>query len=589
MSTEVSCSPIVRSQPLKNRVTQASKISMRYLITSALPYINGIKHLGNLVGSMLPADVYARFLRQQGETVLYICGTDEHGTPAELAALEEGLDVAAYCQRQYERQADIYKRFGLSFDYFGRTSSAENHELTQHFYQRLEQNGFIEEREISQMYSRADERFLPDRYVVGTCPKCGYTSARGDQCENCTSVLNPTDLLEPRSAVSGSTDLEIRQSKHLFLKLGSLSDRVQDWVNSHPDWPVLTKSIAMKWLNEGLQSRGITRDLSWGVPVPKPGFENKVFYVWFDAPIGYLAATKAWANQTSSNWLDWWQPTEGSDEVRYVQFMAKDNLPFHTIMWPAMILGTQDAWKMADYIKGFNWLNYYGGKFSTSSKRGIFLDQALDVLPADYWRYTLIATSPESADSTFTWEQLQTKVNKDLADTLGNFINRILKFAASRFNSQIPSGGVPGAAEQQLEEESKRLVGTIQDCLYRMEFRKAAEALCAFWTVGNQYIDVQAPWSLFKENPEQAAMVIRTCINLIRTYAIVSLPFIPFTVQTIFEALNLPESDRTCAFGAAIDFSALPAGHAFEVPPPLFQKLDDERIEELRSQFGGDS
>lgn len=561
---------------------------MRYLITSALPYINGIKHLGNLVGSMLPADVYARFLRQQGETVLYICGTDEHGTPAELAALEEGLDVATYCQRQYERQSDIYQRFGLSFDYFGRTSSVENHELTQHFYQRLDQNGFIEEREISQMYSRADERFLPDRYVVGTCPKCGYTSARGDQCENCTSVLNPTDLLEPRSAVSGSTDLEIRQSKHLFLKLGSLSDRVQSWVNNHPDWPLLTKSIALKWLNEGLQSRGITRDLSWGIPVPRPGFENKVFYVWFDAPIGYLAATKAWGNQTGSNWLDWWQPTEEAGEVRYVQFMAKDNLPFHTIMWPAMILGTQDEWKMADYIKGFNWLNYYGGKFSTSSKRGIFLDQALEVLPADYWRYTLIATSPESADSTFTWEQLQTKVNKDLADTLGNFINRILKFAASRFNSQIPAGGTPGPAEQQLEEDSKRLVSTIQDCLTRMEFRKAADALCAFWTVGNQYIDVQAPWSLFKENPEQAALVIRTCINLIRTYAIVSLPFIPFTVQTIFEALNLPESDRSCSFEAAIDFSALAAGHAFEVPPPLFQKLDDDRIEALRSQFGGD-
>ncbi|MEO1127872.1 MAG: class I tRNA ligase family protein, partial [Cyanobacteria bacterium J06639_16] len=228
---------------------------MRYLITSALPYINGIKHLGNLVGSMLPADVYARFLRQQGEEVLYICGTDEHGTPAELAALEENMAVADYCKRQYERQAEVYSRFGLSFDHFGRTSSEENRQLTQHFYQKLDENGYVEAREISQVYSIEDERFLPDRYVVGTCPKCGYEKARGDQCENCTSVLNPTDLINPRSAISGSDRVEVRSSQHLFLRLDQLSDTVRTWVEQQDEWPTLTKSIAMKWLNEGLQSR----------------------------------------------------------------------------------------------------------------------------------------------------------------------------------------------------------------------------------------------------------------------------------------------------------------------------------------------
>lgn len=536
---------------------------------------------------MLPADVYARFLRQEGEEVLFICGTDEHGTPAELAALEEGLEVAEYCQRQYQRQADVYSRFGLSFDYFGRTSSPENHELTQHFYQQLDANGFIEEREISQMYSLDDRRFLPDRYVIGTCPKCGYAAARGDQCENCTSVLNPTDLLEPRSAVSGSAKLEIRQSKHLFLKLNELSDRVRSWVESQQGWPLLTQSIAMKWLNEGLQSRCITRDLSWGVPVPRPGFENKVFYVWFDAPIGYVSATKAWGNQVEGReWLDWWQNPEN---LRYVQFMAKDNLPFHTIMWPATILGTQEPWKLADYIKGFNWLNYYGGKFSTSAKRGVFLDQALEVLPADYWRYTLIATAPESSDSVFTWEQLQTKVNKDLADTLGNFINRILKFAASRFDSKIPAGGVPGDAEQQLEASCRQWMLTIHQSLHNLEFRKAADALCALWTVGNQYIDVQAPWSLLKQNPEQAAMVIRTCINLIRIYAIASLPFIPSTAQVIFDALHLTEAERAGSLSAALDFTVLQPDRPFDVPPLLFQKLDDSQIAELQARFGGEA
>jgi methionyl-tRNA synthetase len=556
---------------------------MKYMITSALPYINGIKHLGNLAGSMLPADVYARFLRQEGKTVLFICGTDEHGTPAELAAREEGLDVEDYCQRQYERQAEVYKRFGLSFDYFGRTSSQENHELTQNFYQFLDKNGFIKEQEISQIYSLEDERFLPDRYIVGTCPRCGYQSARGDQCENCTSVLNPTDLIQPRSTISGSINLEVRRSKHLFLELNLLGSKVQSWVNEHPNWSLLTKSIAKKWLDEGLQRRCITRDLSWGVPVPRAGYEGKVFYVWFDAPIGYLAMTKAWSNQAAGrNWLSWWQESE---DVQYVQFMAKDNLPFHTIMFPAMVLGTGKPWKLVDQIKGFNWLNYYGDKFSTSAKRGVFLDQALNILPSDYWRYTLLAMSPESSDSCFTWEQLQTKINKDLADKLGNLINRILKFAASHFDSRIPIGGIPGEAEQRLETQCKESMDTIGKCLHNLEFRKATNALCAFWAIGNQYIDEQAPWKLFKEDPEQAAMIIRTSINLIRIYAIASSPFIPFTAQQIFDALRLSELERTSSFNTAVDFSVLQPNRPFDVPPPLFQKLDDEQIAEFQSRL----
>ncbi|MBE9080429.1 methionine--tRNA ligase [Romeria aff. gracilis LEGE 07310] len=558
---------------------------MRYLITSALPYINGIKHLGNLVGSMLPADVYARFLRQEGEEVLFICGTDEHGTPAEIAALEEGLDVAAFCKRQYERQSKVYQRFGLSFDHFGRTSSPEQRELTQHFYQSLDEQGFIEEREISQIYSITDQRFLPDRYVEGTCPVCGYEKARGDQCENCTSVLNPTDLINPRSAVSGSTDVEVRTSRHLFLLLDKLSDEVRAWVEQQTNWPNLTRSIAMKWLNEGLQSRGITRDLSWGVPVPREGFEDKVFYVWFDAPIGYVSATKAWGEAEGKDWKSWWY---SADDLRYTQFMAKDNLPFHTIMWPATILGTREPWKMADYIKGFNWLNYYGGKFSTSSKRGVFLDQALEIAPPDYWRYMLMASAPESSDSAFTWEQFQTKVNKELADNFGNFINRILKFTASRFGTELPEGGTPGEAEAQLQATCETQVATLLRHLHQMEFRKATEALNALWTTGNQYIDVRAPWSLYKQDKAEAAVVIRTCVNLIRLYAIASAPFIPATAEQLFDALQLTEAERHSPLAAATDLTLLQAGRPFAVPPPLFQKLDNDRVAELKAQYGGD-
>ncbi|MBE7382769.1 MAG: methionine--tRNA ligase [Leptolyngbya sp. SIO1E4] len=558
---------------------------MRYLITSALPYINGIKHLGNLVGSMLPADVYTRFLRQEGEDVLYICATDEHGTPAEIAALEAGLDVAEFCARQYQKQKDIYDRFGLSFDYFGRTSAPENHELTQHFYRQLATHGFVEEREISQIYSLEDERFLPDRYVTGTCPYCGYEKARGDQCENCTRVLTPTQLVSPRSTISGSTNLEVRTSKHLFLLLDKLSDEVRTWVEQQTQWPTLTKSIALKWLNEGLQSRGITRDLTWGVPVPTEGFEGKVFYVWFDAPIGYVSATKAWGKVTDNDWESWWKD---ADNIRYTQFMAKDNLPFHTIMWPATILGSREPWKMADYIKGFNWLNYYGGKFSTSSKRGVFLDQALEIAPADYWRYMLMANAPESSDSAFTWEQFQTRVNKELADNLGNFVNRILKFTASRFGLALPEGGTPGTAEAELQATCRELVEKLRGHLHNLEFRRATETLNALWTAGNQYIDVRAPWALFKSDKDEAAVVIRTCINLIRLYAIASAPFIPHTAQALYDALQLTDAERHHTMTEATELTILAAGRPFEVPAPLFQKLDDDRVAELKEQYGGE-
>lgn len=559
---------------------------MRYLITSALPYINGVKHLGNLVGSMLPADVYARFLRQEGEEVLFLCATDEHGTPAELAAAEAGLDVRTFCTIQHERQAEIYRQFGLSFDYFGRTSSILNHELTQQLYLQLDKNGFIEERETNQIYSLDDARFLPDRYIIGTCPRCGYESARGDQCENCTSVLDATDLVEARSAISGSKRLEVRSTKHLFLKLASLSDELRQWVEAHPEWPTVTESVAMKWLNEGLKDRNITRDLEWGVPVPRAGFENKVFYVWFDAPVGYISAAVAWASESPAerDWQSWWKDAQ---DVYHVQFMAKDNLPFHTIMWPATLLGTRQPWKMADYIKGFNWLTYYGKKFSTSDKRGIFADQALDILPPDYWRYALMSMAPETSDSAFTWELLQAKVGSDLADNFGNFVNRTLKLTAIHFGQTIPEGAPTGEREQLLQEECVKTVGLYIGFMRNMEFRRAVDTLRALWSIGNLYIYERAPWKLVKDDRAAAAQVMRTCINLIALYAKASYPFIPFTAERIFDALNLSETERLRPLAEASDLSSLNAGRPFDIPPILFRKLEEKEINLQRDRFDG--
>lgn len=568
----------------------------RHLVTSALPYINGIKHLGNMVGSMLPADVYSRYLRQRGHDVLYICATDEHGTPAELAAKEAGLSVAEFCAQAHDAQKAVYDGFELAFDYFGRSSSQQNVEITQHFARKLHENGFIEERAIRQVYSPVDVRFLPDRYVEGTCPHCGYDKARGDQCENCTRVLDPTDLIDPRSAISGSTDLEVRETKHLFLLQSKLQHEVEEWIATvSAEWPHLSTSIARKWLTEGLNDRAITRDLDWGVPVPADTWpelaaEGKVFYVWFDAPIEYIGATKEWADASadgeSRDWKSWWY--EADDTVRYTQFMAKDNVPFHTVMFPATELGVREPWKKVDVVKGFNWLTFYGGKFSTSQKRGVFTDAALEILPGDYWRYFLIANAPESDDSSFTWEHFTATVNKDLADTLGNFVNRVLSFSRKRFGDEVPAGRAAGEAEAKLGEEIARLLGEYEEQMEALQFRKAAAALRALWSAGNSYLEEKAPWLEIKTDADGAALTLRTAMNLIHLYAVVSEPFIPASTAAMRGAFALENDTATWVTAdQAKSLDAVSAGTAFTVPPVLFAKISEEDLESYRTRFGG--
>ncbi|WP_411818018.1 methionine--tRNA ligase [Hyphococcus sp. DH-69] len=566
----------------------------RILITSALPYINGIKHLGNLVGSMLPADVYARFQRQRGQDVLYICATDEHGTPAELAARASGQDVEDYCREQYEIQRDAGARFGLSFDHFGRSSSPANHRLTQHFAKVLEDNGLIEERTDRQVYSVDDERFLPDRYVEGTCPHCDYEKARGDQCDNCGRLLDPIDLKEPYSAISGSKNVEIRETRHLYLLQAQMQEKIADWVASKPNWPQLTKSIAQKWLKEGLRDRSITRDLKWGIPVAyegkaRPGFENKVFYVWFDAPIEYIAATETWADKNSGDWESWWRTDKGADDVRYVQFMGKDNVAFHTVSFPATILGSQEPWKTVDALKSLNWLTWYGGKFSTSQNRGIFMDQALDLLPADYWRWHLMANAPESDDASFTLEHFASVVNKDLADVLGNFVNRITRFCIARFGEEVPSEGSYGDAENALIKELDERIAAYTDNLENMEFRKAFTELRAIWVAGNEYLQVAAPWTTIKEDREKAAASVRCALNLIPLFASLSRPVIPFTSDKMFAIFGLdPESASAWPKDAKTALSFLKGGEKFAPAEVLFAKIEDDTVEEWRQKFGAE-
>ena len=594
----------------------------RILITSALPYINGVKHLGTLAGSMLPADVFARFQRALGRETLYICATDEHGTPTELAAAAAGQDPSTFCAEQHRIQHDLGRRFGLSWDHFGRSSSPQNHRLTQRFAQSLWEAGFLEERVTQQVFSNADNRFLPDRYVIGTCPHCGYDAARGDQCENCTRVLDPADLINPRSAVSGSTDIEIRGSKHLFLRQSLFSDKLRAWIGSKSEWPLLVTSIALKWLDEGLQDRGITRDLEWGVPVNAfewganpdgatpdiEGLAGKVFYVWFDAPIEYIAATWEWADAQAAEagkgppldlaWERWWRGPEAAD-VTYVEFMGKDNVPFHTVGFPCTLIGVNERraadgtwsvaeprpWKLVDRLKGFNWLDYYGGKFSTSQQRGVFMDHALELLPPDYWRWWVTANTPEGSDATFTWEQFRAQVNADLADVLGNFVNRICKFTEARFDGVVPDGGEPGPLEAKLAADVAAKLAELTELLEAIELRKAAQALRQLWVLGNGYLTEAAPWTAIKTDRDRAAVAVRTGLNLVALFAKVSEPFIPFAAEEIAQAVGESFPGRWPDEQGAL--SILEPGRPVKAPDVLFRKIEDAQVEEWRARFGG--
>jgi len=563
----------------------------KILVTSALPYINGVPHLGHMVGCLLPSDVYARFMKMMGNDVLYIVGTDEHGTTSEVGALKAGMDVQSYCDMNHERHYKTYKDFNLSFDYFGRTSSEQNKEITYKIFEALDKNGFIEERTVKQVYSVDDKMFLADRYITGTCPYCGYEKARGDQCENCTKVLEPTDLINAKSTISGSTNLEIRESKHLFLNLPKIEPKLREWLKTKEAfWPDVAYSIALKWLKEGLEPRCITRDLKWGFPVPKKGYEDKVFYVWFDAPIGYIGITKQWSDEKPNerDWKNWWF---GGDDVYYAQFMGKDNVPYHAITFPATLLGTQMNFKKVDYLKGFSYLTYEGGKFSKSENRGVFAGDAIQELPADYWRYFLMSNVPESSDSSFTFDLFAGVVNKDLNGVLGNFVSRVLKMTSSKIGNTVPQSGEWTDLEKELAKNLQTHIDLYFKYMKEFEFRKALAELRAVWVEGNNYITISEPWTVIKENQARAGAILNICINLIRIFALLTFPVMPQTAENMLARFGLKVDEKTALkdFDVIKELQFFNGGESFEVGEPLFERISPERLDELKQKYGSNN
>jgi methionyl-tRNA synthetase len=543
----------------------------RRLITSALPYVNNIPHLGNLI-QVLSADVFARYCRLAGYETLYICGTDEYGTATETKALEEGITPRELCDRYHAIHRDIYAWFNIAFDRFGRTSVPVHTEITQHIFTKLHEHGYINEHVLSQPYCEKDQRFLADRYVLGTCPHCRYPDARGDQCENCGKLLDPIELIDPRCSVC-STRPVIRETKHLYIDLPAILPKLRTWIESAAEkgfWARNAVQMTYAWMRDGLKERGITRDLKWGIPVPLDGYRDKVFYVWFDAPIGYISIT---ADHTPE-WKSWWYAPK---DVKLFQFIGKDNIPFHTVIFPCSQLGTGEEWTTLYHMSSTEYLNYEGGKFSKSKGVGVFGTDAKETgIPADVWRFYVYYNRPEKADALFTWKDFQEKVNAELIGNLGNLVNRTLQFVSRFYAGQLPEGTPDEAFWQEVRAAESEIAGLLE----KVELREAFHRIFALSSVGNKKFQDGAPWKGVKETPEATASLIWNLTYLVRDLAIIASPYIPATSERVAATLGSGAISWS-------DLGVLKGIGEVKKPELLFARLEDPQIEALRLRFSG--
>uniref|UniRef100_A0A667XA99 Methionine--tRNA ligase, cytoplasmic n=1 Tax=Myripristis murdjan TaxID=586833 RepID=A0A667XA99_9TELE len=556
------------------------------LLTSALPYVNNVPHLGNIIGCVLSADVFSRYGRLRGWNLLFICGTDEYGTATENKAREEGLTPQQICDKYHAVHASIYKWFQIDFDFFGRTTTKKQTEIAQDIFWRLHKRDFLVEDTVEQLRCESCQRFLADRFVEGICPFCNYPEARGDQCDKCGRLINAVELREPQCKVCRQTPV-IRSSKHLFLDLPKLEGQLDEWLDKSTgsgDWTANAKQITRSWLRDGLKPRCITRDLKWGTPVPHPDFAEKVFYVWFDAPIGYLSITANYTDQ----WEKWWKNPQ---QVELYNFMAKDNVPFHSVVFPCSLLGAQDNYTLVNHLVATEYLNYEDTKFSKSRGVGVFGDMAQDTgIPSDVWRFYLLYLRPEGQDSAFSWADMALKNNSELLNNLGNFINRAGMFVSKFFDGCVPV--------MELQQEDKRLLAQVGwelrqyiQLMDKVKIRDALKHILNISRHGNQYIQVNEPWKNIKggdSERQRASTVTGLSVNIACLLSVMLQPYMPAVSQTIRKQLNAPESCiNTMLQGTGTFVCALTAGHRIGTVSPLFQKLEADQIEALKKRFGG--
>ncbi|XP_034942516.1 methionine--tRNA ligase, cytoplasmic [Chelonus insularis] len=553
------------------------------LITSALPYVNNVPHLGNIIGCVLSADIFARYCRQKNYNTLYISGTDEYGTATEAKAFQEKMTPKEICDKYFDIHNDIYRWFNIGFDYFGRTTTTEQTEIVQNMFLKIKSEGYILTDSIDQLFCESCQKFLADRFVEGLCPRCKYPDARGDQCDGCGHLVNATELINPRCKICSKTPI-IRSSTQFFLDLPKIESKLRNWASEvKKGWSSVARSVAKPWLRDGLKPRCITRDLKWGIPVPLENYRNKVFYVWFDAPLGYISITKKYTDQ----YEQWWKP-ENDVNVNLYQFMAKDNVPFHAIMFPATLLAANQNHVLVKHIMATEYLNYEDTKFSKSRGTGVFGNDAKETnIPADVWRFYLAYIRPETQDSNFNWLDLATKVNSELLNTFGNFVNRALVFLENNFASQIP--------EIKLRDEDVNLLALIQRELTQynasMEEAKMRDALRHILTIsklGNQYMQSQQPWVQIKGNDndkQNAKTVIGLSCNLVCLLSSLIAPFMPNISRNLRSQLGIDAS--TYGYIPEKVSILLSSGHKVGKPSPLFTKIDEKQVEQLRIKYSG--
>jgi len=548
----------------------------RTLVTSALPYANGDIHLGHLAGAYLPADIYVRYLRLRGRPVLFICGTDEYGVPITLAAEKQSISPKALVDRNYVQIRDSFAGLGIEFDNFSQTSREIHTETSQAFFLDLQERGLLKQKTTEQFYSPAQRRFLADRYIEGTCPRCGSDSARGDQCEQCGSSLDPTDLIDPHDVQTGQP-LELRETTHWFLPLGDWQPQLEAHLAGHPEWKENVRQYCRSWLQEGLGDRAVTRDLSWGVPVPLPDHEGKVLYVWFDAPIGYISSTREWAQAQGDPeaWRLWWQ----DPGTRLIHFIGKDNVVFHTLMFPATLMAHSEDWVLPDNVPANEFLNLEGRKLSTSRGFAVWLPEYLERFQPDPLRYTLARNLPETRDMNFTWEGFLARNDNELGNNFGNLIHRVLTFTRKHFDGRVPEWSMDRLEEmdrQALVEVAEQREAWARH-LERFEIKAAMECAFTAGQIGNRYFDEAAPFKTRKTDRERCAQSLGVVIQILRQLCAMLAPVTPFAMAKLWQWLGM----QTPLWAGGWDEACrdIPPGRPLGEPEILFPRLDPDLVQ----------
>ena len=554
----------------------------KILVTAALPYANGPLHLGHLAGAYIPADIYVRYQRLKGSDVIYICGSDEHGVPITIRADQEKVSPQEIVDRYHASMQESFRRMGIRFDNYSRTSLPLHHRISQEFFRRLHDQGHIRPEEVQQCYCETCRRFLPDRYIEGECPHCHATEARGDQCESCGRVLEPEHILAPRCKICGSTP-RMRATTHWYFRLSAFQKQLEEWQGSKRHWKGNVREFSAGWFKEGLSDRAITRDLDWGVPVPLPEAGGKVLYVWFDAPIGYLSSTVEWAEKQGrpDRWRDYWC----DPATRMIHFIGKDNIVFHAIVWPAMLMAHREL-ILPDHVPANEFLNIEGRKLSTSRNWAVWADEYLEVFPPDPLRYWLAANAPETKDADFAWKDFQARNNNELADVLGNLVNRSLSFVEKEFGHRVPSATGLAEPDREVLSSVEQTVASIGRALDDFQVRRALAEVMNLARIGNRYFNDSAPWLTIKNDRGRCAATLNTVIQMQFALSVMMEPFMPFSAERLWKMLNAPGSLREQRW-KDIAGLRLPEDHPLGKREILFNKIEDSIIQTQTARLYG--